>query len=117
MKMNFRKLVLAVLLACFASPALGADENGRYTVLGSGINSCGKWTEARKEKALDGIIDTSWVNGYLTAYNIYTPGINDITKNIDLEGWAAWIDNYCISNPLNNITNASFALVHFLKNR
>tara|TARA_R110000868_G_scaffold196613_3_gene442583 strand:+ start:637 stop:978 length:342 start_codon:yes stop_codon:yes gene_type:complete len=112
-----KRIIIAALLTCLVTPALAAGAQGQYNVKGIGNYSCGKWTAERKDKSLKGTTYVTWITGYLTSYNNFTPGVVDISKGTDVAGLSAWVDNYCGANPLNDIADASNALVQHLKAR
>ena len=109
-----KHFIIAVMLTCMVTPALGADANGNYRVIGEGVNSCGEWTSQRAGKTE---FAATWVLGFVSAYNRYVPDVSSIAKGTDAQGIWAWVDNYCAANPINDIDDAAGALVTFLKNR
>ena len=110
-----KRIIIAIMLTCLVTPALDANAQGDLIVLGAGGNSCGKWTKKRKDNTWHS--SGQWILGFVTAYNYYTPGVSDVAKNADNQGLAAWVDNYCAANPLNDIADASISLIRFLKAR
>jgi hypothetical protein len=54
---------------------------------------------------------SSWVLGFITGYNLYGPGSNNVSKGTDLEGLNAWLDNYCAGHPLDPFGVAAQALI------
>ena len=89
-----------------------------YGVLGEGTASCGEWTKVRAEKnSSSAFVSGAWVQGYLTAFNLYGPASNDITKGTDAEGVMAWVDNYCVQHPLDDLSTAADNLVVELSKR
>lgn len=102
----------SVLLATSSAPAHGRPRAAQFRVLGYGAASCGTWLEDRREASFAGLAAESWVQGYLTAFNVYGPSpTRDITVNTDHAGAAAWIDNYCRTHPLADIREAADALI------
>jgi hypothetical protein len=103
----FYSLIAAVILCVFAQ-GVQAAENGRYTVMGAGSGSCGRWIEARREGPLGADRYVEWVEGYLTSFNAWDdPNDSDILDGTDIEGVEASIDNYCKKHPLSPIAEAS----------
>lgn len=92
-----------------AQAAPGKD--GSYRVLGAGASSCGTWTQDRAHNDFD---DVEWVLGYLSGFNGWGQGTPDASEGIDNNGVIAWVDNYCLEHPLNNIGDASAALIFTL---
>lgn len=112
----------ALLLSAFmaVTPTLAqahSDAKGKYTVLGPGNSSCGTWTEDRKEHDLLAIEDASWVQGFISGYNLFGPGSGNVTASTDSDGTMAWIDNYCVSHPLDSLDAATQNLIFELKSR
>ena len=106
-------LCLLVSLSCAA-----ADGQGHYQVLGRGTISCGSLVEAREQKdRLSILLVSDWVNGYLTALNNTTDGVNDLTEGLDLAARDEWLLKYCKDNPLDNLAAAAEKLSHELKSR
>lgn len=106
-------------LLCFAGAAPAA--NSRFMVLGVGASSCGVWTADRqghdvwsKAKAFT---DEAWVEGFLTGYNNYGSGSNNVSSATDPDGVFAYIDNWCRQHPLRDIATASEALILKLEYR
>ena len=58
-----------------------------------------------------------WVLGFVSGSNIYAEHPELLPAPIDARAIYAWIDNYCRSNPLDNLYDASFALVKDLLRR
>ena len=104
-----KTLVTLSALIFVAGPALAKDD---YHVLGFGNSSCGTWAADKNNKVLRAA-DITWLQGYLTAFNRFGPEapIGNITRGIDSEGLAGWIDNYCSVNPTDTINKAAGKLV------
>ena len=90
-----------VKFACdadYAAPGCQARPNqeGVYEVLGVGTVLCEGWTNNRAEKGNDrNFISGAWVQGYLTAANVFGDGPSHLAEGTDAEGIMTWIDNYC----------------------
>jgi hypothetical protein len=103
---------LSLLLSSSAAHSRG------FIILGQGNVSCGKWTDGRRTNGASALGYSSWVLGYLSAYNSYAlKHSSDITQGTDNSGVLAWIDNYCRDNPLENIRSATDALIIELQKR
>jgi hypothetical protein len=109
---------LLVVLAMVVWPAICQalpNEMGAYTKLGVGNLECGVWTQARQSGDVNAVwwktLILGWVQGFLTAYNLYGSGTFDITRETDVGAVAEWVDTYCLQYPLNNIAGAAGALV------
>lgn len=108
-----RRMIAAAAVALLVGCAGGYVLHGQavFWVLGSGTISCGKWLEYRHGDAGP---EESWVNGYLTGRQ---DGGLGLTKSQvgDVPGRSAWIDQYCQSHPIDDLTDASRALLRALR--
>jgi hypothetical protein len=103
--------MLLSIAAIFALSTSAQADAKRITALGSGTESCGAWIADRKEPGAGAAIDLEWVLGFLTGFNQFGQFTGDVTKGIDKDGIAAWVDNFCSQNPLLTVEDASSALV------
>ncbi len=104
-------LIAVVVLLSWGQPAAAFT----WTVIGEGYTSCGAWTKSSRQ---DGVLHwqrVQWIFGFVTAAAYYTR--SDFAKNTDNDGLLGWIDNYCRDNPLDDISDATVALVKALKKR
>jgi hypothetical protein len=115
--MKKRTCYLLVMLAMMFWPATCQalpDQNGEYTKLGVGNLKCDLWTQVRRSGDVNAVwwktLILGWVQGFLTAYNVYGPGAFDVTQGKDASSVAEWVDNYCVEHPLDNIARATEAL-------
>jgi hypothetical protein len=104
-------LLLVLPCACWA---LGP---GQFENLGIGNDSCGQWTQSRREIGYRWQGYVSWVQGFLTAINLFADETHDVTRGIDSDGLVSWIDNFCQQHPLENIAFAAQQLLSELKSR
>ena len=73
------------------------------------------WTKDRADKSTDrNFINGAWVQGYLTAVNVFGDGPSHLAKGTDADGIMTWIDNYCAQHPGDSLTVAAKALVNEL---
>lgn len=97
---------------CFTLVALfcaNAHATGSVNVVGSGLDSCGKWIEDRKSQS-DWHQAGQWINGYYVATQELLP--NEITlKKVDTYALLSFVDNYCSENPLDTIFDATLPLI------
>ena len=89
-----KRLILVAVLVCMVTPAWAADKNSFYQMWGAGSKSCGFWTKARKAGGIEAAMLSAWLNGFLTSYNYFTPGVVDVARGVDVEGRTAWVDNH-----------------------
>jgi hypothetical protein len=103
--------LITLPIPCEARP----NQEGAYEVLGVGTISCEVWTKNRADKSNDrNFINGAWIQGYLTAVNVFGDGPSHLAKGTDAEGIMTWIDNYCAQHPGDSLTVAAKALVNEL---
>ena len=106
--------LITLPIPCQARP----NQEGAYEVLGVGTISCEVWTKNRADKSNDrNFINGAWIQGYLTAVNVFGDGPSHLAKGTDAEGIMTWIDNYCAQHPGDSLTVAAKALVSELTER
>ena len=115
-------LPLLVIGFTFVGTISGSAEEGMVTTLGDDGKTCGTWTVLRRSRTMIADYYQGWVGGFVSGANsTYTlkANINILGKPdlVDAEGLYAWVDNYCATNPLNTIAQASNALVNELVRR
>ena len=111
-----RRMIAAAAVALLVGGVGGyvLHGQGRITVLGSGIISCGKWLERRPADDKAGP-EGNWVNGYLTGrQDVASMRLTD-SQTGDFAGRNAWIDQYCQSHPIDELLEASRALFQALR--
>lgn len=95
---------LACALICgMATTAQGRPFKYHYVL------SCGDYL-AQSPMAYQRQYAVSFVRGYVTAYNAYNQR-HQITQEIDLASFDAYIDKFCREHPLQDSGAAAFALV------
>ena len=106
MRRTKRVLSGAALLFGFGhwAPAVAADAQGAYTALGEGTVSCANWISHRK--AGDWAPLGAWISGYLTAYNEFVWKGQNIADKSTLDEIDRWMDGYCATHPLSDLTAA-----------
>jgi hypothetical protein len=109
-----------VVLAMVLSPAMGhalPDEQGEYEKLGVGNLECGLWTQARQSGDMYAVwwktLILGWVQGFLTAHNLYGPGTPH--SGSDAYSVGGWVDDYCRQHPVDSIAGAAETLVEDLQ--
>jgi len=105
-------LIVLVLSFTFAAPATAADKDGNYVLIGR--ISCGDWVKDRKEESWALTANSSWLSGYITAYNIRTPDVYNILGSTDMESVRLWMDKYCQENPLSKLVDGMSVLTNEL---
>jgi hypothetical protein len=87
-------------------------------VYGAGMVTCAEWQKYRTSgnKAYELQLE-SWIDGYLSGYNAASEGVDFIAPRPQSVAYYAWIDNYCVQNPLNPLLQATWALKDELTTR
>lgn len=102
------------LAATLASPASPAEP-----IRGAGLTSCGTWA-ARTRPGIPPLDTFAWIQGYLSAYSEYAYQKNNkdgVFGDVDWQGIAAWMDNYCQKNPLSSPYDGMLDLIIELDKR
>jgi hypothetical protein len=85
-------------------------------VLGQGNISCDSWLESRRADNPPAASRTAWVLGFVTAFNQYgSKPEGDVSGGKATEELMVRIDDHCRLHPLDNLYNASAALVDELQ--
>ena len=103
---------------------LQAEAKDGWIAYGWGTKSCGAWTKVEAHRQPVGAevgsniaAQTSWIVGFISAFNYYQGATPDVTEGTDISGVFAWIDNYCATHPLDPINHAVLALIAQLSQR
>jgi hypothetical protein len=104
-----RTIVLAIVFALGATYSLTTDAT---TI--AGTPSCGDWVSATQENQSSIRVDRSWLLGFLSGLAV---GQKKDFIRTDNKSMFLWVDNYCRSNPLNNLADAGDSLANELKKR
>lgn len=102
-------LVLIAFATCLTSPVVDAQRPA--SIGGAGTVQCGDFLAARKkESAAINSTFVSWLLGYISAYNQFSPNrqVRDIPSPATL---LAFADRYCRDNPLSPFKHAADALL------
>ncbi len=113
--MIIRAFVLAgVLLA--AGPALAADAQGRAAPKGWGLASCQQFLDSAKESQDNVFRLASWIEGYISAANIYTDDTYDLAPWQNAGYLLELIGRNCQNNPDERFIRVVHAYVQYLHN-
>jgi hypothetical protein len=77
-------------------------------VIGGGTHSCGKWLESKNDRASRYQFQ-QWVSGYISGSNYSNQ--RKQSRPPDIESVMAFIDQYCMNNPLHAVASAAAAVV------
>lgn len=92
------------------SLVLIASQSSASTVYGWGNDSCGKWTEAHTRDNDIAAHQDSWLNGFISGFNVLAPPRAPDRPKPDAAAMRGWVSNYCQANPLAPIAEAAFKL-------
>jgi hypothetical protein len=119
-----RRLALATCAAVVAALAgmRTAPAEGPANLSEMASTGCGTWTQERRQYGAQPSIDGEWVLGFVSGVNwsrASTPASRGSTlgAGIDGESWIAFVDNYCISHPLDTVAAAAIHLIQELERR
>jgi hypothetical protein len=102
--------VLAVLMTFAAiSDARAGDKNSQYGML---TDTCGEYAKDRAKNRT--LRYSSWIAGYVTAYNSVSPDTYNILGKSNVNSAMLWLDNWCKAHPSENIAGGMHALVQEL---
>jgi hypothetical protein len=104
-----RTMLIALALAGAALPAL-AQQQKTYAVYMT--IPCEAYVQERWEP--DGVRYKqiqAWIAGYVTSYNGWQADTHDILGDATVANVESWVESYCRSNPLNNLSNAMAELM------
>ena len=96
----------------FVAQQASAKENS--VISGSGSASCGQYIDDRSKRSdiLD-LVYGSWVNGFLSSGNIYRFSAGKPMIALpDPSSMLAYIDKYCMNNPLKSVFEGAIELNH-----
>lgn len=77
--------------------------------------SCGDWAKHRKSDGLQKAVSHARITSFMSGMAIGS-GV-DILKDVSLESIYLWVDNYCQTNPFDNIYDAGTKLTLELMSR
>jgi hypothetical protein len=89
------------------------DSEG-FVSFGVGNRSCDRYVlDARHPDR--GFVYETWLSGYLTAFNAYSPGVSDILMGKDFGSAVEWIKNYCQDHPTVVVHSAAVKLIQSMQ--
>ena len=105
------KWLFLALPLTFCDVARTADKDGAYQLMG--MRSCWDYIVSRVDtRAVEHALVSSWIGGYITAYNRQTPDTLGILGKTDLDGALRWLDSWCAAHPRGNMGEAMIALTN-----
>jgi len=107
MKTRWALLSAAIFFGFLSNQMIAAEG-----VLGQGNISCDSWIKSRGDGNPVAATRTAWVLGFVTAFNQYgSKPEGDVSGGKVTEVLMVRIDDHCKRHPLDNLYNASAALV------
>lgn len=100
-----KHIVRIFLLLAVMSSASG--HGMMVTVTGAGTDSCGDWVIAENAGGTPQFIYKTWVDGYLTGFNMSTILKKDILREKGIPEIYVLISDYCKKNPVKSIMMAT----------
>ena len=94
-----KTLAIVAWCAALAAPAQAADSDGKFAVEGVGEAPCQAFVEARAARSVDYFAFEGWIEGFVTAANLYLPQTYDLTPWESTEVLAAVIETNCRREP------------------
>jgi hypothetical protein len=89
-------------------------DSAGFVSFGVGNRSCDQYVVDAQQPEREFVYKT-WLSGYLTAFNAYSPGVADILTGKDFESAAAWIKNYCRDHPTAVVHAAAVKLIQYMQ--
>jgi hypothetical protein len=86
------------------------DFDGEFAVFSVGGKSCGEYLRARHGGGRAQHDFTTWVQGYLSAFNLIVPNTYDILGTRDFDKVVQWLDSHCAENRATSFVNATALL-------
>jgi hypothetical protein len=62
-----------------------------------------------------GFVYETWLSGYLTAFNAYSPGVSDILTGTYFDSAVVWNKNYCEDHPTVVVHAAAVKLIQYMQ--
>ena len=119
-----RRLVVATIVALATGlVSIGtASAVGPALTAGIGSLSCGTWTRERGQGGTQADIDKEWILGFVTGVNwdrATTPTSRGslLGQGIDTTAWFVFVDNYCLTHPVDSVLKAAINLIRELEQR
>ncbi len=92
------------------SPVAAKDFDGEFAVFSVGGKSCAEYLDARRTGGRAQHDFTTWVQGYLSAFNLIVPNTYDILGTRDFDNAVQWLDQHCLENRETPFVNATAQL-------
>jgi hypothetical protein len=92
-----KSVCAAILCAGLTASTMcrAADDNDLFLVWGVGGSSCNTYLDARAANGAKQESFTSYLMGYITAYNVLVPNTYNIAGDMKADQMLLWLDGYC----------------------
>jgi hypothetical protein len=104
---------MKMMAVFWLASALVIDQSAyaqQYHEIGMGTQSCGAWTAARRDPQDRATVATEqWILGFLSGIGYFASPETDPLRGVDADAVWAWTDNYCHTQPLEQISTAAAA--------
>ena len=105
------KIILTFLVVAIGALAVPGEAAADYQMLGSGPQSCGAWTAARRfPNSTPALEAAAWVLGFLSGVGWVHKNGDDPLNGLDVEAVFGWLDNYCQTHPIDPLAVAAAQL-------
>ncbi len=111
--MNTSSLLVGCLVLASSMVAVSASLEGG--VAARQAPSCGEWVSHREKSDTLALGNTSWLLGYLSGLAVGRG--KDFLSGTDNGSIYKWMDNYCRTNPLRDVSSGGIALAAELSRR
>ncbi|MDH3716386.1 MAG: hypothetical protein OET44_21365 [Gammaproteobacteria bacterium] len=108
MRIKLAVITVALLVAMPEAPA--KDVDGEFAVFSVGGKRCEEYLRARHGGGRAQHDFTTWLQGYLSAFNLIVPNTYDILGNREFDKVVQWLDNHCTENREASFVNATALL-------
>lgn len=104
-------ITLCTIASTLSAVGFTATDEGNFTTLGPGVDSCGKFINAANKGSNQGEWGdwnkyALYAQGYITGINELLNDTRDIRGNTDMEGIMGAVENYCRKNPTKSFYSA-----------
>lgn len=105
-----RRFILCLGLVMAATAAQAAGTGGKFSVKGAGLVECRQYTTAREQNSPLVYSMLGWLDGYVSAFNEFTPDTFDVAAWESTDLFSRILDKHCRENP----SDRFFAVVRSL---
>lgn len=107
-------VVCWVFLFVAAGNVAFSSERGEFVVHGVGSKSCREFVEEHHRGGWEPLVNSGWVNGYLTHFNRNAYKGADVAADTQRDDRDQWLLRYCERHPDEGLWSAVDALIDSL---